>query len=137
MLVFTSFSDSFIDNALPIRYLCTYNDYIDYFVLQRTKWLLRPAKFCIMFYKRWFIFFGLQLLNWCQKINKMYNMMILQKLVVKQGRVAVNVYNKHFDFKFPYDVHCWLEKYVVRAFCLSVLVFFSPIFHYSGSWYIF
>ena len=55
-------------------------------------------------------------------------MMILQKLVVKQGRVAVNVYNKHFDFKFPYDVHCWLKKYVVRAFCLSVLVIFHRFF---------
>ena len=62
-------------------------------------------------------FFGLELLNWCQKINKMYNMM-------KKGRVAVcDVYNTHFDFKFPYDAHFWLEKYVVRAFFFFIIQF--------------
>ena len=43
--------------------------------------------------------------------------------MMKQGRVAVcNVYNKHFYFKFPYDAHCWLEKYVVRAFFFLFII---------------
>ena len=128
MFVFSSFSDSFVDNnALPIRYLLH-----RLFCTATNETVTKASK--VLYVSQQEIFFGLQLLNWCQKINKMYNMMILQKLVVKQGRVAVtsitNILISSFDMM---RAHCWLEKYVVRAFCLFVLVLFSPIFHYSGS----
>ena len=111
--------------------LGTYNDYIDYFVLQRTKWLLRPAKFCIMFHNRWIIFW-LATSQLVSNINEMYNMMILQKLVEKQGRVAVtSITNILISSLHMMRIVGW--KNMLSGHFFVCFGSFSPIFHYSGS----